>query len=140
MGKRIEETVGLLRQVEAVGVWGNHDVGLCFDPDDKARALDLLRCGDRGSPVVQALEEAFRRIHALETARPGLAALQVSLDLNPAGVEPDERMRDGARKHPTHGRLRACASLRRKCAENGSSPGQSRLSPSSQDRSRSSTL
>ena len=34
-GKRMEETVGLLRQVEAVGVWGNHDVGLCFDPDDK---------------------------------------------------------------------------------------------------------
>src|SRR6516162_4378070 len=34
-GKRIEETVRLLRQVEAVGVWGNHDVGLCFDPDEK---------------------------------------------------------------------------------------------------------
>ena len=34
-GKQIEETVRLLRQVEAVGVWGNHDVGLCFDPDEK---------------------------------------------------------------------------------------------------------
>ena len=33
-GKRMEETVGLLRQVEAVGVWGNHDVGLCFDPSE----------------------------------------------------------------------------------------------------------
>lgn len=33
-GKRIEQTVRLLRQVEAVGVWGNHDVGLCFDPGD----------------------------------------------------------------------------------------------------------
>jgi predicted phosphodiesterase len=33
-GKRIEQTVRLLRQVEAVGVWGNHDVGLCFDPDE----------------------------------------------------------------------------------------------------------
>jgi predicted phosphodiesterase len=33
-GKRIERTVRLLRQVGAVGVWGNHDVGLCFDPDD----------------------------------------------------------------------------------------------------------
>lgn len=31
-GKRMEETVDLLRQVEAVGVWGNHDIGLCFDP------------------------------------------------------------------------------------------------------------
>src|SRR5262245_9323282 len=29
-GKRIEQTVRLLQQVEAVGVWGNHDVGLCF--------------------------------------------------------------------------------------------------------------
>src|SRR5215472_7645346 len=33
-GKRIEETVRLLQQVEAVGVWGNHDVGLCFDPSE----------------------------------------------------------------------------------------------------------
>jgi hypothetical protein len=37
-GKRVEETVGLLRQVRAVGVWGNHDVGLCFDPDERACA------------------------------------------------------------------------------------------------------
>lgn len=35
MGKRMEETVGLLEQVGAVGVWGNHDIGLCFDPDEK---------------------------------------------------------------------------------------------------------
>jgi hypothetical protein len=34
-GKRLEETVDLLQQVEAVGVWGNHDIGLCFDPDDR---------------------------------------------------------------------------------------------------------
>ena len=33
-GKRIEQTVRLLQQVRAVGVWGNHDVGLCFDPGD----------------------------------------------------------------------------------------------------------
>jgi predicted phosphodiesterase len=33
-GKRIEQTVQLLREVDAVGVWGNHDVGLCFDPAD----------------------------------------------------------------------------------------------------------
>jgi hypothetical protein len=32
MGKRMEKTVHLLQQVRAVGVWGNHDVGLCFDP------------------------------------------------------------------------------------------------------------
>jgi predicted phosphodiesterase len=34
MGKRIEKTVALLRGVKAVGVWGNHDLGLCFDPDE----------------------------------------------------------------------------------------------------------
>jgi hypothetical protein len=33
-GKRIEPTVRLLQEVRAVGVWGNHDVGLCFDPGD----------------------------------------------------------------------------------------------------------
>lgn len=37
MGKRIEETVRLLQQVEAVGVWGNHDIGLCFDPCETVR-------------------------------------------------------------------------------------------------------
>ncbi len=34
-GKRIEQTVDQLREVQAVGVWGNHDIGLCFDPDDR---------------------------------------------------------------------------------------------------------
>jgi hypothetical protein len=33
-GKRIEQTVRLLQEVGAVGVWGNHDVGLCFDPSE----------------------------------------------------------------------------------------------------------
>lgn len=37
LGKRIEETVRLLRDVAAVGVWGNHDIGLCFDPTEKVR-------------------------------------------------------------------------------------------------------
>jgi hypothetical protein len=35
-GKRIEQTVRLLLDVGAVGVWGNHDVGLCFDPGETA--------------------------------------------------------------------------------------------------------
>jgi hypothetical protein len=37
MGKRIEETVRLLQNVQAVGVWGNHDIGLCFDPIEEMR-------------------------------------------------------------------------------------------------------
>src|SRR5262249_19767415 len=47
-GKRMEETVRLLQQVRSVGVWGNHDVGLCFDPGDEvcqrysAAVLDFM--------------------------------------------------------------------------------------------------
>ena len=38
MGKRLEETCRLLSDVKAIGVWGNHDFGLCVTPDDHARA------------------------------------------------------------------------------------------------------
>jgi predicted phosphodiesterase len=47
-GKRIERTVRMLQEVGAVGVWGNHDVGLCFDPEDhvcerySAAVLDFM--------------------------------------------------------------------------------------------------
>jgi predicted phosphodiesterase len=34
-GKRIDETVQLLQKINAVGVWGNHDIGLCFNPTDE---------------------------------------------------------------------------------------------------------
>lgn len=44
MGERIEETCALLAAVDAVGVWGNHDFGLCVEPDDAIRR--------RYSPVV----------------------------------------------------------------------------------------
>jgi hypothetical protein len=37
LGKRLEETICLLQDVEAVGVWGNHDVGLCFEPGEEVR-------------------------------------------------------------------------------------------------------
>jgi predicted phosphodiesterase len=36
-GRCIEETVRLLRQVGAVGVWGHHDIGLCLGPPEQAR-------------------------------------------------------------------------------------------------------
>lgn len=36
-GLRIEETCQLLVEVNAVGVWGNHDFGLCFEPNPKVR-------------------------------------------------------------------------------------------------------
>ena len=31
VGQRMDETISLLREVSAIGVWGNHDFGLCFD-------------------------------------------------------------------------------------------------------------
>ncbi len=34
MGERIEETCRLLAEAHAVGVWGNHDFGLCDNPSD----------------------------------------------------------------------------------------------------------
>lgn len=37
-GERIEETCRLLAEANAVGVWGNHDFGLCDNPSDKVRA------------------------------------------------------------------------------------------------------
>jgi predicted phosphodiesterase len=37
MGKQIEETCRLLADVKAVGVWGNHDYGLCINLDDAIR-------------------------------------------------------------------------------------------------------
>jgi predicted phosphodiesterase len=38
MAERIEETCQLLAEVKAIGVWGNHDFGLCVNPDDGIRA------------------------------------------------------------------------------------------------------
>ena len=37
-GERIEETCQMLAEVKAVGVWGNHDYGLCVDTPDDIRA------------------------------------------------------------------------------------------------------
>ena len=38
MGQQIEETCRLLTEANVVGVWGNHDYGLSFEPDDDTRA------------------------------------------------------------------------------------------------------
>ena len=37
MGEQIEETCRLLADANVVGVWGNHDYGLCVDPDEQVR-------------------------------------------------------------------------------------------------------
>ena len=47
-GKHLRETVALLAGAGAVGVWGNHDLGLCHEPQDRVReryagpALDFM--------------------------------------------------------------------------------------------------
>lgn len=33
------DTVALLQECDAVGVWGNHELGLCVEPDDEIRAM-----------------------------------------------------------------------------------------------------
>lgn len=42
MGRRLNETCALLSGANVIGVWGNHDFGLCVQPSDEAR----LRYGD----------------------------------------------------------------------------------------------
>jgi predicted phosphodiesterase len=48
-GQRVVETADLLIEAEAVGVWGNHDLGLCHEPDPELlarypnRVFDFLK-------------------------------------------------------------------------------------------------
>src|SRR4051794_32179639 len=42
-GRRIKETVEILDRTGAVGVWGNHDFGLCRDPHEDTRHRFSLR-------------------------------------------------------------------------------------------------
>ena len=58
MGDRIEETCALLAAVHAVGVWGNHDFGLCVEPDEHIRR--------RYSPVVLDFMTSLHPRHAIE--------------------------------------------------------------------------
>ena len=37
--RNASETVALLTQCSAIGVWGNHELGLCVDPEDDVCAL-----------------------------------------------------------------------------------------------------
>jgi len=37
MGRAVEETVGILAALDSVGVWGNHDFGLCRDVEPDVR-------------------------------------------------------------------------------------------------------
>ena len=39
MGDRIDESCRLLEEAGAIGVWGNHDFGLCHDPAEQIRQM-----------------------------------------------------------------------------------------------------
>jgi predicted phosphodiesterase len=52
MGERIERIVELLSAAGAVGVWGNHDFGLCRDPSPEVREL----VGDRAVDFFATLQ------------------------------------------------------------------------------------
>jgi Calcineurin-like phosphoesterase superfamily domain len=51
-GPRMDETVGLLESVGAIGVYGNHDFGLCVEPSEYVLA--------RYSPLVLAFMGSLR--------------------------------------------------------------------------------
>ena len=51
LGRRVTETVDLLSAAGAVGVWGNHDLGLCHEPE----AHLLARYPDRVSEFIGTL-------------------------------------------------------------------------------------
>ena len=37
-GRKLDETCELLADANAIGVWGNNDFGLCFEPNDESRS------------------------------------------------------------------------------------------------------
>lgn len=37
LGRNLDETCRLLTEAKAIGVWGNHDFGLCVGPDEETR-------------------------------------------------------------------------------------------------------
>jgi predicted phosphodiesterase len=54
-GRRVAEAAALLAASGAVGVWGNHEVGLCLEPDDRMRAR-------YGGPVLDFMATLRRRL------------------------------------------------------------------------------
>jgi hypothetical protein len=91
-GRRIDETVRLLRDVGAIGVWGNHDLGPCHEPTSAVRAryagpvleymrtlrprLELEGClFSHGLPCWDATDPAVYYLGERPEAPEGLAAI-----------------------------------------------------------------
>lgn len=58
-GARITETCRLLQEVNAVGVWGNHDYGLCVEPDQAT-------CQKYAHEVIQFMQSLLPRMQIHE--------------------------------------------------------------------------
>lgn len=64
-GRRMDETCRLLSEAGAIGVWGNHDFGLCVQPTDESRArysADSLRFMASLNPRLQLEDCLFCHI------------------------------------------------------------------------------
>jgi hypothetical protein len=55
IGRRIHETVRLLQEAKAVGVWGNHDLGLCFEQSEEI-------CERYSGPVIDFMSSLKPRL------------------------------------------------------------------------------
>lgn len=55
MGERIDETCRLLTDAAAIGVWGNHDYGLCVEPDAET-------CAKYGDAVIDFMTSLRPRL------------------------------------------------------------------------------
>jgi hypothetical protein len=89
------------REVEA-GALLSEAGGSEIDGDAARRPLELGRRDPAADPVLRLLAGAVCQPDDRET---GHAVLEVRLDLHLAGLQPDERMRDGAPKHASTLRL-----------------------------------
>lgn len=64
-GRHLNETCQLLADAGAIGVWGNHDFGLCVHPTDESRerySVDALRFMESLEPRMQLEECLFCHI------------------------------------------------------------------------------
>ena len=78
------------------------------DRDPSQRPLQLRR-GDPASDAVLGL--LARAVGEADDRESRHAVFQMRLDLDTAGLEADERVREGAREHPLHGRVPGLACL-----------------------------
>jgi Calcineurin-like phosphoesterase superfamily domain len=150
-GQRIEETVRLLREVGAVDVWGNHDLGLCHEPTAAVRAryaavvgymetlrprLELAGClFTHGLPRWDATDPSVYYLGERPETPEGLAgAFGAPSPTRPARTTttpwPSRKMRSGScrngsgsRVESSHDRIRM-AGLRRPNADAGIPAGQ----------------